>query len=746
MTFPTASLLDAFTRADGTLGANWGGLIYSGPSVHMEIASDQAVSSGATAEFASAVWAASTYSDPCEVWAKCAPGPVGSNPYVMACISSAGTANPTGYKVLALANGSGVQLERQDSGSATTLGTWEPVAPGTVIGVGMSIVDGTLRAYLWDGTSWTFAGSATDSTYTSGSLGLGYDRDDTSAPFVAFGGGTSTDSGDGGGGGGENFPLVTRRGLYVQVCDLLGNPITNGNDRPLPVKTTDEPQVTIPLSDSRTGQVGFSMFEKIARQVAGHAADHVIKVTYFNPKGDSLVLINGIILQPTADFDAETVVANIHDSTIRLKKRFLGYNHYSIMLGYGQTISDGDVDALTGGTFDGISSDYGIPLDGKGLRLMLLDASHGASDWRGWPVSGAFTSVPAMGIRYDPDNSVDDANQQPAYGEDGVPVDGFAFTATAAEGSATLTDVTGLPDGITIADVVEHMALDGPGIADFAVVSSASGTSIVMSAEATSSHTAATYIVEDAIYCQLSRGDNVYDDILDLVQAQGAFECDWLPVDATHLGRSNADWVEGQLCELYTANRVGTDRSKGNPDGNIPVSFVHGLGGVHVVWEPDADSLIDYVVEVGPGGPADPLDIFDKVTVEAGSSIVEKFGIWEDWEQATSAGTGDNPISVGVLSNRAAAVLTAYQEVPDFITVTIDTDTAGGYCFGTDFFVGDTVSVYAKRGFVTLAQDGWRITQVQIAQTDHNGNCQITLTLVPYLTSNANVGAAGDVG
>jgi hypothetical protein len=243
-------------------------------------------------------------------------------------------------------------------------------------------------------------------------------------------------------------------------------------------------------------------------------------------------------------------------------------------------------------------------------------------------------------------------------------------------------------------------------------------------------------VLEDAIYCQLSRGDCVYDDITDIVQAQGAFECNWEPVDVDHLGPSSSDWITGQLCELHTANRIGTDRSQGNTEGHVPVVFVHGIGGVHVTHSPDADQLRTYVVEVGPGGPADPLDLFNKVTTEA--DTVPDYGFWEDWEQATSAGNGDNPISNQILGNRANAILTGFQNPPQFVTITVDTDSAAQYAYGSDFFLGDTVTVYAKRGKVTMGPLDVRITQMGITRVDESGNCQLSITAVPYLTASVD--------
>lgn len=538
----------------------------------------------------------------------------------------------------------------------------------------------------------------------------------------------------------------------------MGNPLGVDMSSPHPaiIRTPTGPNAVIPLSDSRTGQVTVSMYDEIAGYVAHGAATVYIRMIYVNPKGTPVLVLNGLVLQPTADFDGGTVTASLHDPTLRLKKRNLSYAAYSIMLGLNQEeVSDAAVNSKTGGDFNGVTSIYGIPVDGTGIRLLIYDAWAGQDD----PTTHDDPDIPSTGIRM----GQDDANRQPVY-VGGVPPQGVGgwigshgengtgFTAQATAGSNTLTNVNfsgATPAGKSIDDILEYMALSGPGIPEFAHVIIASGTSIEMSDNATENTDPTTtglnaYVAQDAIYAQLSRGDVVYDDILDMVQAQGTFECDWVPVAPGFLGISGDAWEASQMCELYTANQIGSDRSVGGnaPAGageNSPVLFIHGVGGFHLTYAPDADSLITYSVEVGPGGPRDAAQFLNKVEREA-SPQNQTYGLYEDWQQAISAGTGDSPISNAVLSNRVSATLAAYSTVPEFITATIDTDSIGGtgpgappYCYGDDFFLGDVVTVYAERGNVTVGPLDVRITQISITQTDENGNCQLDLTMVPYV-------------
>jgi len=524
------------------------------------------------------------------------------------------------------------------------------------------------------------------------------------------------------------MPTVTvppRRGVMLYATDLSGSPKgDNTVGYPLPIRTWQKPQVTVPLSDSRTGAFTISMYEPIAEKLT--AGDTAIKAFYTNPKGTSVFLINGIVLLPTSDYDAGTISLTLIDPTERLKHRFVTYDSISVELSLATTVSDANVNAYTGGSFNGENSVYGIPLDGRGLRVLLYDAAAGTTERGG--------TVP-FGLR----TGLDSATPQPPYGTGGVPPGGvYDFTATSTIGSTSLTGVSftgatwngaGSP---TIADVLQYMRLDGPGIPAFTVVSSASGSTIVMSLPATASGTVTNgFTAEDAIYCQITRGDNSYQDFLSMANAQGGLECDWIPVDATHLGYSGAAWVAGQMAELYTADRVGTDRSQSNTGGIPPVVFVHGQHGVHITHAPDADQTITYSVNVGPGGPADPLDQYNKAEVIA-TVPAGVYGYYQSWNMATNAGTGDTPISNRVLKNRCLAELTGYQVPPDFVTITCDSDALLPFTYGDDFFLGDTVTVAAHKGYKSFQAD-CRVTSIGVSQVDENGNCQLVLTAVPYL-------------
>lgn len=411
--------------------------------------------------------------------------------------------------------------------------------------------------------------------------------------------------------------------LQFQLTDLDGTPKSGtftgsyvpnvDHGEPSPGFTTKNGFVNRPLSDSRLGQMAVSMYEPAAALLT--AADTAIKVFY----GPYFILW-GIVLKPSADFDAGVVTCSLHDSTIRFKHRNERYGDSSV------TSSD---PVTPGGA--------GIPVDGVGYRMIISEAERPS----GLP--------PGTGVLQ--------------YGVDTVP------------GQPAL--VGGHPPS-------------------------------------------------GALYVSVARGDNCWEDMQSMNQAADGFEADFRPFDADHASLSGGAWATGLMVELITQPLLGMDRSQGNTAGNDPVVFVHGVGGFHLVSEPDANSMCNYAVEVQPGGPNDPNDINGIAQVRDNASI-SKYGIWEKW------GSSGQIEGLAVLANRGVALVTGGAEPPKFMTATCDDDLPCGYLFIRDFDVGDFVTVYAKRGYCMVREKA-RITRVQVNQKDSYGNTNLEIELVPAFT------------
>lgn len=497
--------------------------------------------------------------------------------------------------------------------------------------------------------------------------------------------------------GGDGLPRRLVMRLRWRLTDLAGAPLSGifighlvpgiDSGAPSPGRTTQQGQVTIPNNDSRTGQLQVSMYEPTSGICLDGAAKICVQALY----GPHLVLW-GIVLQPTGDFDAGTVLSTLHDSSIRLKHRYLRYGDTSVSA----SLADG----------------AGIPLDGTGVRTLIADAERPGG------------SSPGLGIVYVP--GVDDVHAQPALvGGTTIPVE-VDFTGDTTSASPVITGIT---DTSTL-----HLdqLVSGDGITvDLYILSIDSGTQITLDGNVDTGRTGGSYVAGAGLYVGVARGDCIYDDVQDMTDAADGFEIDFVPFDADHASPSGATWAAGDMCEIVTKPTMGTDRSQGNADGNAPVVFVHGRGGFHCVVAPDANQLRNYSVQTEPGGPTDPDDV-------AGIALVHDFdseddvGLWEDFSSA------DNTVGIAVLTNRAKAIVTAYAQVPKYTTATCDNDSPCGYQFMEDFFVGDIVTVFARKGYCQVLVN-MRITQAQINQIDSNGNVSLALTIVPALTAGAGL-------
>lgn len=491
---------------------------------------------------------------------------------------------------------------------------------------------------------------------------------------------------------------VVKMQLQWQITDLAGAPISEtfigtflsaGTHGAAAIgETKQQGQVALVNNDSCTGQVQVSMFESFAGTLLKGAGKICIKAFY----GPHLVLW-GILLIPSGDFDAKTVLCSLHDSSIRYKHRYLRYGDASVTA------------ALHGAA--------GVPLDGTGIRTILTDAERPGG---GTPGTGVVVA------------GVDTVPPQPALiGGTTIPPE-VDFTGDTTSGSPV---VTGIPS--TTGIQVDQLVADTVGgiTENLYVLSVDSGTQITLTGNVTTGAAGTALIAFSGLYIGVQRGDNIWDDAVGMMDAANGFEL-WLrPFDVDHPSLGGASWAAGDMCEVITHPLMGTDRSQGNLDGNDPVVWVHGQGGVHVVYAPDANQLKNYAAQVQPGGQYDPSDILGIALVHDFSSE-GVYGLWEDWQ---SSG-----VIVGkpVLIDRAKAVVIGGAKPPGYLTITCDTDAPGGYQFMVAFFVGDIITIYAQEGSCEVIENV-RLTSVTINQKDADGNVNLTVTAVPALVASGGL-------
>jgi hypothetical protein len=92
-----------------------------------------------------------------------------------------------------------------------------------------------------------------------------------------------------------------------------------------------------------------------------------------------------------------------------------------------------------------------------------------------------------------------------------------------------------------------------------------------------------------------------------------------------------------------------------------------------------------------------------------------------------------------VLQQKANAWVKAYSYPPDFVQVMPRIDRDGVPRYSHDFWVGDLVTVRARKGYRTFAGVG-RVISATVRQSDAAGNTQAALEVVPHITDDPVAG------
>lgn len=183
--FPVNGILDNFNRADGALGANWGGKLFSGDSGGCTVVSNQASCTASQSDY----WSASTFGPDCEVYATL-PSTAGPFGGIFARAINPGTGTFCAYEVYIYQPGSVLQVYRIDNGTYNQLGADIAQTISNGDSAGIEIIGSTITVYYKVGAgAWASVGSRTDATY-SGAGYIGIEGDGGTFPFENFGGGT----------------------------------------------------------------------------------------------------------------------------------------------------------------------------------------------------------------------------------------------------------------------------------------------------------------------------------------------------------------------------------------------------------------------------------------------------------------------------------------------------------------------------------------------------------------------------
>jgi hypothetical protein len=184
---PAAPVLDGFTGATGSLGANWQSPGLTDPGTVSVVGSGQTASSAGAA---SATWKASTFAADQEVFLTVPTLPrAGNFLQVAGRVSTLGTAGLSCY-LLRVTPSTGVwDLRRKVNGAtSSSVQTFTAsFAPGDT--VALQIIGPTLNAYRQSGGTWTKIGSAADTAITAAGY-TAFTLGDTTARGGAFGAGS----------------------------------------------------------------------------------------------------------------------------------------------------------------------------------------------------------------------------------------------------------------------------------------------------------------------------------------------------------------------------------------------------------------------------------------------------------------------------------------------------------------------------------------------------------------------------
>ena len=188
MAFPTTSILDAL-QTTGSLSGNWTQPIDYNTITITETSSGATISPS-SGQSGSAYWNPNTFTGT-EVY--CTFNPIsnqGGYAAIYACISTPGNTTANGY-TLAYQGGTGtIFLNKLVNGSSTTLTTFTGNGTqGSNYSLGMSVIGGVITAYQNNGGSWSSAGTYSDSSYTSGYIGMGI-QNVSGWNIINFGGGS----------------------------------------------------------------------------------------------------------------------------------------------------------------------------------------------------------------------------------------------------------------------------------------------------------------------------------------------------------------------------------------------------------------------------------------------------------------------------------------------------------------------------------------------------------------------------
>ena len=205
------AVLDAFNRSDENPlsgGGQWSSPLFAGTGNLRLVSNVVRYVTGGVGE---AYWNPGTFNVPCEVHAKAPSWPSNNGWLLYLCVQQPGTGGWDGYLLYGIRGDNLLELFRIDNEAFTQLGSSIAYTGANNDSMALDTNGTTLTIWAIDDSVasgvWSSKGTRTDSTYTTGYIGLAT-NDSTSMTLDDFGGGSF------GGGGG---PTIGHMGLLMAL-------------------------------------------------------------------------------------------------------------------------------------------------------------------------------------------------------------------------------------------------------------------------------------------------------------------------------------------------------------------------------------------------------------------------------------------------------------------------------------------------------------------------------------------------
>jgi hypothetical protein len=170
--FPTTSILDTFTRANGSLGASW--IDSSSGYTGCLISSNKVIDSGAGADICGDVWSTSFNADS-HIFMEIPTVPTTEGFLIGLRLSTSNWATANGYFIQYTADGGNnlspngtLAFGKLVAGAPSQIGNIISLGLGAGEGLGLKVTGNTFQVYYKYSGQWGLIGTFTDSTYSAG--------------------------------------------------------------------------------------------------------------------------------------------------------------------------------------------------------------------------------------------------------------------------------------------------------------------------------------------------------------------------------------------------------------------------------------------------------------------------------------------------------------------------------------------------------------------------------------------------